>query len=136
MVERWSKVSDAQLKVSSAGAGMILKGAKCANAMASDGSGILLLGGCKGYLDIALEEAERSRAALAEENNMLRRLFLRAVNDGQEVAHQLRIAADPDLDLEAVGSVHIQQRQKLTQPIAFTHDSEHPIPACTKRRCI
>jgi hypothetical protein len=136
MVERWSKVSDAQLKISSTGAGMILKGAKCANAMASDGSGILLLGGCKGYLDIALEEAERSRAALAEENNMLRRLFLRAVNDGQEVAHQLRLAADPDLDLEAVGSVHIQQRQKLIQLIAFTHDSEHPIPACTERCCI
>jgi hypothetical protein len=99
MVERWSKVSDTQLKISSTGAGMTINGARCANAIASDGSGVLL-GGCKGYLDIALEEAERSRTALAEENNQLRRLLLHAVNEGQEAVYELQIAADPLFDSE------------------------------------
>jgi hypothetical protein len=97
-------VSDAQLRMSSASAGLVLTGARCANAVAADGTGELL-GGCRNYLDIALEEADRSRAALAEENDVLRRLLLRAVNEGQDVVHELRIAADPEYKMEPASMV-------------------------------
>jgi hypothetical protein len=108
MAEKCSKVSDAQLKMSSFSAGLTITGARCANALAADGQGELL-GSARNYLEVALEEADRSRALLAEENDTLRRLLLRAVNEGQDVMHELRIAADPEYKFEPVCPISLEK---------------------------
>jgi hypothetical protein len=100
MLERWTKLSDSQLRISSQSAGIIINGPKCANAVAADGG--VYLAGTPGYLDVALEEAESSRRLLADENEYLRELLLRALNEGQQAVHQLRVSADPKYEAEPV----------------------------------
>jgi hypothetical protein len=102
MLERWTKLSDSQLRISSQSAGMVINGPKCANAITADGGAYLA--GAPGYLDVALEEAESSRRLLADENEVLRELLLRALNEGQQAVHELRVSADPKYEGEPVSN--------------------------------
>jgi hypothetical protein len=83
MVERWTKLSDAQARIGSIGSGM-----RCANVGVVDGSEVLGRG--QSFLENALEEAERERNQLSDENSSLRRLVLNAVNEAQSVLHLTR----------------------------------------------
>ncbi|KAF8997917.1 Afadin and alpha-actinin-binding-domain-containing protein [Cyathus striatus] len=82
ITEKWSKLAEAQSKLSVASAGL-----RCANVAIVDGSE--LLGKTQGFLDIALDEAEKARGMLADENTYLRKLVLKAINNIQEVIAQV-----------------------------------------------
>ncbi|KAG5653603.1 hypothetical protein H0H81_011975 [Sphagnurus paluster] len=83
MLEKWSKLADAQTKLMAAPSGM-----RCANAAVVTGSE--MIGKGQGFLEIALEEAEKARCLLVDENLSLRRLVLSAVNEVQLILHQSR----------------------------------------------
>lgn len=82
MVDKWSKLADAQIKL-----GATASGLKCAN-VCVDGDAVLGKG--QGYLEIALEQAEKARGELGEENVKLKKFFVNAVNDVQAVLHMAR----------------------------------------------
>ena len=97
MVEKWSKLADASASnkhnntninppATTTATTMVLS--SCANAVMGTGSEILGKG--QGYLEVALEEAEKTRRELAEENGRLRRWAVTAVNDVQAVLHLAR----------------------------------------------
>lgn len=98
MLEKWNKLSDAQAKIGSVGSGM-----QCANVAVVDGSEILGKG--KGYLEVALEEAERARQELGEGNEKLHRIVLSTVNEVQSVMHLVRCMIS-DENFEEVCKVH------------------------------
>lgn len=81
MAEKWSKIADAQSKVVSIPSGM-----RCGNVAVVDGSEFFGKG--QGFLEVALEEAEKSQKHLTEENDTLRKLVLTAVNEIQTLLHQ------------------------------------------------
>ena len=83
MVEKWSKISDAQVKLMTIPSGM-----RCANVDIVEGSEVLGKG--KGFLEVALEQAEQARNQLGEDNTCLRRLVLTTVNEVQSILHQTR----------------------------------------------
>ncbi|KAG5644872.1 hypothetical protein DXG03_007513 [Asterophora parasitica] len=83
MSEKWSKLADAQAKLMAVPSGM-----RCANAVLATGS--QTIGKGKSFLEIALEEAEKARGQLGEENLVLRRVVMAAVNDVQAILHQAR----------------------------------------------
>ncbi|KAG2363148.1 Afadin and alpha-actinin-binding-domain-containing protein [Suillus spraguei] len=66
---------------------------RCGNADVVSGSEILGKG--KGYLEIALEQAESTRALLADETLALQRLVVNVANRLQSVLHELRCLASP-----------------------------------------
>lgn len=83
MVEKWSKISDMQVKVGAAGSGL-----RCANIAVVEGADVLGKG--QGFLELALEQAEHARNGLADENSKLRKMVLNAVNEGQSILRILR----------------------------------------------
>ncbi|KAI9062566.1 hypothetical protein FKP32DRAFT_805484 [Trametes sanguinea] len=85
MVERWSKLSDTQLKV-----GMLRSGLTCANLDIVEASDVQVRGKGQGFLDVALEHAEEARKELMEQNRKLRTLLLSAANELQSVLHVAR----------------------------------------------
>ncbi|KAI6023947.1 Afadin and alpha-actinin-binding-domain-containing protein [Pisolithus microcarpus] len=78
MVEKWGKLVDAQPKVSAASSG-------------SDN-----IGKGKGYLDVALEHAESSRAGLFAESTRLRRLIVTCANRIQSLTHRIRLVTSAE----------------------------------------
>ncbi|KIK79748.1 hypothetical protein PAXRUDRAFT_833943, partial [Paxillus rubicundulus Ve08.2h10] len=88
MIERWTKLADCQTKLSATSAGMTIRGA---NAEVVSGSEILGKG--KGFLEVALEHAESSRAELLDETTRLRRLTLMTANRLQSMIHGIRTLA-------------------------------------------
>ena len=84
MVEKWSKLADAQAKLAATSSGMI----RCANVAVVEGSE--LLGNSKSHLEVAMEEAEQARIALADENTTLRHLVLTTVNQLQAISHDIK----------------------------------------------
>ncbi|KAF5373288.1 hypothetical protein D9615_007377 [Tricholomella constricta] len=74
MSEKWSKLAGAQAKLTAVPSGM-----RCANT--SVVTGMEIIGKSKNFLEIALEEAEKARSQLGEENIVLRRLVLTTVNE-------------------------------------------------------
>lgn len=103
MLERFSKLSDAQLKLASTAPSLLsFSGGRCANAITSDGTDILGRG--KGMIEVALEDAEKARQELAEENSDLRRMLLRAVNEAQGVVHGLRVVTYENIEEDEVCS--------------------------------
>ncbi|KAF8972768.1 Afadin and alpha-actinin-binding-domain-containing protein [Flammula alnicola] len=82
-LEKWQKLADAQSKVSAASSGL-----RCANVAVVEGTEILGKG--QGFLEIALEQAEQARSHLGDENLLLRKLVLRAVNEMQSILHKAR----------------------------------------------
>ena len=97
--ERWSKLADAQLRVAGLPSGMVLsRPAAAANAsvVLSDGAGA----GKRGVVEEALDEAEKARALLGEENGELKGLVVDAANAVRKILHKA-VSSDPD-DLEFV----------------------------------
>ena len=82
-MEKWQKLADAQAKLSSVPSGML-----CANVAVVEGTEVLGKG--QGFLEIALEQAEKARAQLGDGNLFLRKLVLKAVNEIQSILHQAR----------------------------------------------
>lgn len=83
MFEKWSKLADAQAKLMATPSGM-----QCANVSVVTGAEII--GKSNGILEGALEEAEKARGRLLDENEYLRKLTLTAINQVQSVLHQAR----------------------------------------------
>ncbi|KAI0259428.1 Afadin and alpha-actinin-binding-domain-containing protein [Gloeopeniophorella convolvens] len=89
MRERWSKLSDSQLKIGSLPSSMTIHPA---NALALDGG---MLGTSKGLTEAALEEAEKACAQLRGENGELKSLIVDTTNAVRKVLHKA-VSADPD----------------------------------------
>lgn len=87
MVERWSKLSDSQLRI-----GSLHSGLKCSNIDVVELSDVQLHGKGSGFLDVALEQAETARTALLEQNRRLRELLLSSTNKLQSVLHAARVS--------------------------------------------
>ncbi|OBZ73535.1 hypothetical protein A0H81_06407 [Grifola frondosa] len=85
MVEKWSKLSDTQLKLGSVGSGM-----RCANLEVVEASDVQLRGKGEGFLEVALEQAEQARKELFDQNRKLRGLILTTANEMQSVLHSTR----------------------------------------------
>jgi hypothetical protein len=83
VMEKWQKLADAQAKLSGVPSGM-----RCANVAVVEGTEVLGKG--QGFLEIALDQAEKARAQLGDENLFLRKLVLKAVNEIQSILHQAR----------------------------------------------
>ncbi|KAI0291527.1 Afadin and alpha-actinin-binding-domain-containing protein [Multifurca ochricompacta] len=92
MRERWSKLSDSQLKMGNVPSGMTIQPA---NALALDG-GTLQKG--KGLVDTALEGAEKACVQLRDENAELKGLIVDTANAVRKILHKA-VSPDPD-DLE------------------------------------
>lgn len=92
MVERWSKLSDSQLRVNG-----LQSGLSCANLHVVEASDVQLYGKGTGFLDVALEQAETARSELFEQNRRLKGLLLSTVNELQSVLHAARSASQPDV---------------------------------------
>ncbi|KIK35209.1 hypothetical protein CY34DRAFT_812336 [Suillus luteus UH-Slu-Lm8-n1] len=90
IIEKWSKLSDVQTKLSTSSSGLTFR---CGNADVVSGSETLGKG--KGYLEIALEQAESARASLADETLALQRLVVNVANRLQSVLHELRCLVSP-----------------------------------------
>lgn len=79
MTERWQKVCDTPAPQRAVG-GMVLPVPAHANAGVVDGSEVLGRGQGQGYMEIALEQAEKARAELADDNAALRALVVHSLN--------------------------------------------------------
>ncbi|KAG1735884.1 Afadin and alpha-actinin-binding-domain-containing protein [Suillus paluster] len=90
IIEKWSKLSDMQTKLSISSSGLTFR---CGNADVVSGSETLGKG--KGYLEIALDQAESARASLADEALALQRLVVSVANRLQSVLHELRCLISP-----------------------------------------
>lgn len=93
LTEKWQKIADIQSKISSTPSGLV-----CANVAAIEGRGLL---NSSTFLESALEESERARAGLLEDNNYLKALLLKAVNSIQRIDYQTKcLLADKAADQE------------------------------------
>ncbi|KAL1941270.1 hypothetical protein VTO73DRAFT_7482 [Trametes versicolor] len=108
MVERWSKLSDNQLK-----AGTLPAGLTCANLHVVEASDVQLRGKGQGFLEVALEQAEAARKELFEQNRKLRGILLSAANELQHVLHAVRAGEADSID----------------EPTPLTHSALFPSPA-------
>ncbi|KAI6041231.1 Afadin and alpha-actinin-binding-domain-containing protein [Pisolithus marmoratus] len=107
MTEKWNKLAEAQSKVSAASSGISIHGANAEIVSGSDN-----VGKGKGYLDVALEHAESSRAELFAESTRLRRLVVTCANRIQSLTHKIRL----------VLSVEEQE-----EPSTLNHDALFPL---------
>jgi len=107
MRERWSKLADAQLRISSIPSGMVFLGSPANASVLVEGNGSTVGGGSKkgvgvGVVEGALEGAEKTCAVLREENLELKDLVVDAANAVRKILHKA-VCSDPD-DLEFVRS--------------------------------
>jgi len=104
MRERWSKLADAQLRISSLPSGMVFSGSPANAPVLVEGS-VGAGGGSKkgaGVVEGALGEAEKARAVLREENLELKGLVVDAANAVRKILHKA-VSSDPE-NLEFVCS--------------------------------
>jgi hypothetical protein len=87
MAERWSKLSDSQMKLGGVRSGMTMT---CANVQALEGREV-----GKGLVDAALEEAEDACKRLREENTEVKALVVDVANAVQKILHKAT-SQDPD----------------------------------------
>ncbi|KAJ3966153.1 Afadin and alpha-actinin-binding-domain-containing protein [Lentinula raphanica] len=85
-MDRWTKISDAQAKLSSTASG--LRFGPSINAAVDPA--VPVFGKGKSYLEVALEEAEKAREQLGKDNLGLRKMLLKAVNEVQNIAFQMQ----------------------------------------------
>ena len=62
----------------------------------------------KGYLDIALEDAENARVNLAEENDILKKLVVDCANGAQGLLHRIRYRGDERHMVDEVQNLSLQ----------------------------
>lgn len=104
MRERWSKLSDSQLKIGTLPSGMTVVQPANARVLALDESTSTAERG-KGLVERALEEAESACAHLREENADLKGLVVDSANAVRRILHKV-VTADPD-DLEFVRGLFV-----------------------------
>ncbi|KAG1774155.1 Afadin and alpha-actinin-binding-domain-containing protein [Suillus placidus] len=90
IIEKWSKLSDMQTKLSTSSSGLTFRcgNADCGERVRNPRQG-------EGYLEIALEQAESARASLADETLALQRLVVNVANRLQSVLHELQCLVSP-----------------------------------------
>ncbi|KAI0318772.1 Afadin and alpha-actinin-binding-domain-containing protein [Amylostereum chailletii] len=91
MAERWSKLSDTQLKVGTLRSGMTMTGA---NVQIVEGSASTSIKS-RGIVEVALEQAEEACKQLREENVALKVLVVDVANAVQKILHKA-VTEDPD----------------------------------------
>ncbi|KDQ61460.1 hypothetical protein JAAARDRAFT_45107 [Jaapia argillacea MUCL 33604] len=84
--DKITKILDAQVKLSTTAPA----GLRCANLAVGDGNVNELMRMGKGYLEVALEDAEKARKGLKVENDKLKAVVLGAVNKLQRVVYTVR----------------------------------------------
>ena len=91
VMERWNKLADSQAKHGSAPSGLTF-----ANAQVVEASEVQLRGKGQGFLEISLEQAERSRHDLADETRHLRGVILSTANELQRIMYTARKLSSSD----------------------------------------
>lgn len=141
MVERWSKLSDNQLK-----AGTLPAGLTCANLHIVEASDVQLRGKGQGFLEVALEQAETARKELFEQNRKLRGILLSAANELQHVLHTVRTGEAVSVDevsrfrnnisprYSFIAAHAINTQCAVPQPVRGTgwRDVQYTIPLSTR----
>lgn len=159
MVDRWTKLSDAQMKAASCSSGLHFKTSTLANSNSStrlsSGSG----SSSSSMFEEALEEAERARKELVEENGGLKSVILASANELARTVHTARqkVEADDSEVSEAfnsclltinqyfitgnvlhhgrfVSSSALRVRKRQFQIIAFNAARHHHPPSDKSRR--
>ncbi|THH26975.1 hypothetical protein EUX98_g7212 [Antrodiella citrinella] len=82
IMERWNKLSDAQAKLGSTPSGI-----NFANSQIVEASDVQMRGKGQGFLELSLEQAERSRKDLADETRNLRGIVISAANELQRIMY-------------------------------------------------
>ncbi|THH17444.1 hypothetical protein EW146_g3361 [Bondarzewia mesenterica] len=85
MTEKWSKLSDTQLKLGNVGSGMIIRSA---NGSVVEGRLDTILGKGRNLVDLALEQAEEASKHLREETGELKTLIVDVTNAIQKILHK------------------------------------------------
>ncbi|KAH9953558.1 hypothetical protein BGW80DRAFT_1410110 [Lactifluus volemus] len=98
MRERWSKLTDSQLKIAIFPSGMSIQPANALALGTEDGKAALLPAPRKGLAESALEEAEKTCKLFKDENGELRALVVDTTNAVNKILHKI-VSADWD-DLE------------------------------------
>lgn len=96
VIERWSKLADNQAKLGSTPSGITF-----ANSQVVEASSVQMRGKGEGFLEISLEQAERSRNDLADETRNLRGVVLSTANELQRIMYTARKLSTS----EAIGEV-------------------------------
>ena len=104
MRERWSKLSDSQLKIGTLPSGMTVVQPANARVLAVDESTTTVEKG-KGLVERLLEEAESACARLRDENTELKGLVVDSTNAVRRILHKA-VTADPD-DIEFVRGLFV-----------------------------
>jgi hypothetical protein len=89
MVDKWGRVADAQIRLGATGCGWCVNNAGV-DAVEGAPDGEVVYGKGDGFLEVALEQAEKARSELLDENGRLRKWVVGAVNDVQAVLHLAR----------------------------------------------
>ncbi|KIM90284.1 hypothetical protein PILCRDRAFT_84369 [Piloderma croceum F 1598] len=108
MVDKWSRVADAQVRLGAVGSGWVNSGV----VDAVEGVDVDVDGKGEGFLEVALEQAEKARSDLLDENGRLRKWVVGAVNDVQAVLHLAR-------------SILVSENQE--EPTAYTQTTLFPL---------
>ena len=122
-LEKWQKLAEAQSRISAAQSGI-----RCTNAAIIEGTEVVGKG--QGFLDIALEQAEQARAHLGDENLLLRKLLLRAVNETHNVLHQAKCIASDDEVIPEVSTIHVHaymHHLTSSKPVPMTLSTLFPL---------
>lgn len=90
MIERWGKISDAQVRLGAVGSGLTNKFTH-ANALPASSGDVAGMG--NGLVEQALEDAEQARKMFGEENSMLKEVILRAANELSAALHDATTTA-------------------------------------------
>ncbi|KAJ3991874.1 Afadin and alpha-actinin-binding-domain-containing protein [Lentinula boryana] len=85
-MERWTKLSDSQVKLGATASGLRF----CGSANGAVEPAVQILGKGKGFLEVALEEAEKAREQSGKDNLGLRKMLLKAVNEIQTISFELK----------------------------------------------
>ncbi|EIN03847.1 hypothetical protein PUNSTDRAFT_146828 [Punctularia strigosozonata HHB-11173 SS5] len=116
MVERWSKLSDTQLKIGSLPG--TLNAPKCANSLVADPAKILC--STDSLMESALGDAEAARRGLARENEHLRELTMQTAKNVQEMIYACQAKAVDEgsshMDVEQISHISQTELFPLTPP--------------------
>lgn len=123
VLERWNKVSDAQIKLSGAHSGL-----RCANFVVGGEE----YGKGKGLMEDALDQAEEARKQLMRENDGFRSVILGAANAFQDIVYTVQ-GHSTDVHLEEVSLNPTVASSHLTCSIAYPSFPYNYI--CTTNLC-
>lgn len=88
IVERWSKLTDGQIKAAVNASGM-----KCANLEVTESAELQMKGKGQNFLEVALDQSEKARKELFDQQLRLKAVIVTAANQLQRVAHSIRDSA-------------------------------------------